>query len=90
MGKFKEIFESTSADLLSSIALVIFFSVFLLVTLWVLTRKRKTVNRWASIPLHDDPNDPIDPRPRKEKLQGETPSQGGPEQASNAPSQPNP
>lgn len=62
MGKFKEIFESTSADMYSSIALVIFVGVFVLVTLWVLTRKKKTVDRWASMPLHDDPNDIVDDR----------------------------
>ncbi len=62
MGKFKEIFESTSADMLSSVALVIFVSVFVLVTLWVLTRKKKTVDRWASMPLHDDPDDIVEDR----------------------------
>ncbi|MEM7624838.1 MAG: hypothetical protein AAF333_04340 [Planctomycetota bacterium] len=62
MGKFKEIFESTSADTLSSVALVIFVSVFVLVTLWVLTRKKKTVERWSSLPLHDDPGDLVEPR----------------------------
>ncbi|MBB6431510.1 CcoQ/FixQ family Cbb3-type cytochrome c oxidase assembly chaperone [Algisphaera agarilytica] len=62
MGKFKEIFESTSADAFSSIALVIFVAVFLLVTVWVLTRKKKTVDRWASMPLHDDPDDIVDDR----------------------------
>ena len=62
MGKFKEIFESTSADTLSSIALVIFFSVFVLVTLWALTRKKKTIDRWSSLPLHDDPHDVVEDR----------------------------
>jgi cbb3-type cytochrome oxidase subunit 3 len=63
MSKFKEIFESTPADVFSSIALVIFVTVFLLVVLWVLTRKRKTVDRWASMPLHEDPDDVVDPFP---------------------------
>lgn len=62
MGKFKEIFESTSADMYSSIALVIFVGVFILVTLWAITRKKKTVDRWASMPLHDDPNDLVEDR----------------------------
>lgn len=68
MGKFKEIFESTSADVYSSIALVIFVVVFLLITGWVLTRKKKTVDRWSSLPLHDDPDDVVEdrspPRPK--------------------------
>lgn len=65
MGKFKEIFESTSADMYSSIALVIFVAVFVLITLWVLTRKKTTVDRWSSLPLHDDPDDVVDLRSRK-------------------------
>ncbi|MEM9916059.1 MAG: hypothetical protein AAF911_13980 [Planctomycetota bacterium] len=62
MGKFKEIFESTSADTLSSIALVIFVAVFVMVAVWVLTRKKKTVDRWASMPLHEDPDDVVEDR----------------------------
>lgn len=62
MGKFKEIFSSTSADVYSSIALVIFVTVFVLVTVWVLTRRRRTVDRWASLPLHEDPDDVVEPR----------------------------
>ena len=62
MGKFKEVFESTSADTLSSIALVIFVAVFVMVAVWVLTRKKKTVDRWASMPLHEDPDDVVEDR----------------------------
>ncbi|MEM1108577.1 MAG: CcoQ/FixQ family Cbb3-type cytochrome c oxidase assembly chaperone [Planctomycetota bacterium] len=62
MGKFKEIFESTSADMFSSIALVIFVAVFVSVCVWVLTRKKKTVDRWASMPLHNDPDDIVEDR----------------------------
>ena len=62
MGKFKEIFESTSADTLSSIALVIFVVVFVMVAVWVVTRKKKTIDRWASMPLHEDPDDVVEDR----------------------------
>lgn len=55
---FKEIFNSTSADTLSAVALVLFVSVFLAVLGWALTRRRSTVNRWARIPLEDEPVDP--------------------------------
>lgn len=59
MGKFKEIFESTSADTLSSVALVIFVAVFVSVTVWVLTRKKRTIQKWSGMPLDDEtPQDP--------------------------------
>ena len=34
--------------------LVIFVTVFVLVTIWALTRSRKQVRRWSSMPLNDD------------------------------------
>lgn len=52
---FREIFNSTSAETYSSIALVIFVAVFVLTTIWVLTRRRSTVKRWSNLPLEDDP-----------------------------------
>lgn len=56
---FKEIFNETSADMLSSIALVIFVTVFVLVIFWVLSRSKKTIQRWSNMPLEDDtPQDP--------------------------------
>jgi len=51
---FKEIFESTSAQVYSSVALVIFLTVFFGVTVWVMTRRKKTVAHWSSLPLEDD------------------------------------
>jgi cbb3-type cytochrome oxidase subunit 3 len=64
MSKFKEIFESTSADLFSSLALVIFVLVFPGVCVWVLSRRKRTIDRWARMPLDD--HTPQDPRPRKD------------------------
>lgn len=55
---FKEIYNATSADTLSAMATLIFVGVFLSVLVWALTRGRRTVDRWARIPLEDEPVEP--------------------------------
>jgi len=44
------------------IALLVFFLVFLGLTVWVLSRRQKTVDRWAGLPLDADDSDPREPR----------------------------
>ena len=58
---FKEIFNHTTADTLSSIALLIFVAVFLTITTWAVTRRKRTIDAWSNMPLNDDvPQDPHD------------------------------
>lgn len=44
------------------IALLVFFLVFLGLTVWVLSRRQKTVDRWAGLPLDADEAEPREPR----------------------------
>lgn len=44
------------------IALLVFFLVFLGLTVWVFSRRQKTVDRWAELPLDDDEAAPREPR----------------------------
>ena len=44
------------------IALIVFFLVFVGLTAWVLSRRQKTVDRWAELPLDDDEAAPREPR----------------------------
>jgi len=44
------------------VALLVFFLVFLGLTVWVLSRRQKTVDRWAGLPLDTDDSDPREPR----------------------------
>jgi cbb3-type cytochrome oxidase subunit 3 len=50
---FKEVFKLESVMQLSSWALLIFMLVFIGMTIWTWTRSRKTIDRWASLPLND-------------------------------------
>ncbi len=67
---FREIFQSTPAALYSSIALVLFLAAFAAVTVWVGTRKRKTIDTWANLAL-DEGTTPAEPRtPLEQKKPG--------------------
>ncbi|QDU84112.1 Cbb3-type cytochrome oxidase component FixQ [Planctomycetes bacterium Pla163] len=44
------------------IALLVFFLVFVGLTVWVLSRRQRTVDRWAGLPLDDDEAAPREPR----------------------------
>ena len=60
---FREVFQSTPAEVYSSIALVIFLATFAAISFWVLTRRQKIVNRWADLALHDqERTGPSEPR----------------------------
>ena len=50
---FKDILSDANLTLFATLGLVIFVAVFLGVTIWALTRPRKTVDKWSSIPLKD-------------------------------------
>jgi cbb3-type cytochrome oxidase subunit 3 len=58
---FRELLTDNNVNLLVRAALVIFFLVFCAVVAWVLTRSRKQVSEWASLPL-DDSMTPKTPR----------------------------
>lgn len=51
---FKEIFHIDSVALLSEAALVIFVLVFIATALWIVTRSKASVSRWARLPLEDE------------------------------------
>ncbi len=40
---------------LKAVGLVMFFTIFSGVLLWVLLRKRSEIRRWSELPLDDDP-----------------------------------
>ncbi len=63
---FKNFNLTSDANLTNSATwgLTIFVVVFVCVTLWALTRPRKTIQRWASLPLQDG-TDPVEPRDDK-------------------------
>ncbi len=51
---YKEVLNSMNVTYMAEIGLVIFFLVFVGVTVWALTRERAKVARWGQIPLRDD------------------------------------
>jgi hypothetical protein len=50
---FKEVLNHADLAHWAEAGLVIFFAVFILVTLWAMTRSRRTLQDWALIPLED-------------------------------------
>lgn len=67
---FKEIFHIDGIALLSEAALVIFVLVFLATALWIVTRSRSSVSRWASLPLEDEAAVPVRSETRFEERKG--------------------
>jgi len=71
-------------DLINPIAnpevgLLLFVGIFLVIIVWVLTRRRKDIQKQAQIPLHDEPVEPRippgenpDEAPDRTKQTGET------------------
>lgn len=57
----KEAIAGLGLGTLAVIGLVVFFTVFLGVVAWVLTRSRRQVDRWASLPLADG-TEPVEAR----------------------------
>ena len=55
---FKSVLNDGSLTHFAVWGLVIFVVVFLGVAVWVLTRPRKTIRRWSSIPLDEGVVDP--------------------------------
>lgn len=50
---FKEIYNLDTIALLAKAGLVIFFLVFLGVSIWAMSRPKKDVKAWADLPLSD-------------------------------------
>ena len=57
----KEAIAGLGLGTLAVIGLVVFFTVFLGVVAWALTRSRRQVDRWASLPLADG-TEPVEAR----------------------------
>lgn len=55
---FKDVLRAMDFTLLSQIALVLFFLVFLAVVIRVVTRPQKEVDKQSQIPLSDEPVEP--------------------------------
>lgn len=58
---FKNVLRAMDFTLLSQVALVIFFLVFVVVTIRVLTRPKDEIDKQSQIPLSDEP---VEPRER--------------------------
>lgn len=58
---FKQVFSEGNLTHFATWGLVIFVVVFACISVWALTRSRKTIHTWASLPLDDDPNNESDP-----------------------------
>jgi cbb3-type cytochrome oxidase subunit 3 len=69
---FKEILSDANLTLFATGGLVIFVAVFLAVMIWALTRPKKTIDKWSSIPLKDG-TEPVEERSRPGKDKQETP-----------------
>jgi len=50
---FKEVFSMDIVRLFTQLGLVIFFLVFVAVSIWAYTRPKRDVEDWAEIPLSD-------------------------------------
>lgn len=53
-----DIMSGANLALLPTIALLIFFGVFLAIVAWVFLRPKGEVERWARMPMDDDPPQP--------------------------------
>ena len=58
---FKDILSEANLTAFATWGLVIFVAVFLGVTIWALTRPKKTVDKWSSIPLKEG-TEPVEQR----------------------------
>lgn len=61
---FKDVLTHMDMSALSTAGLLLFFVVFLAVTLYALTRPPQQADRWSRIPLTGDP---VEPRGRDEE-----------------------
>lgn len=59
---FKDVLRAMDFTLLSQIALVLFFLVFVAVTIRVCLRPKEEIEKQSQIPLSDEPVEPRDPR----------------------------
>ena len=50
---FKEIYNMDVVRLFTQMGLVIFFLVFVAVSIWAFTRPKQEVDQWAELPLSD-------------------------------------
>jgi len=50
---FKEVLNHSDLSHWAEAGLIVFFSVFVGVTVWSMTRSRKLVRQWAMLPLED-------------------------------------
>ena len=57
----KEALSEAGLGLLSVMGLVLFVAVFLGILAWTLSRSRRQVDRWSSLPLADG-HEPVEPR----------------------------
>jgi cbb3-type cytochrome oxidase subunit 3 len=56
---FKDVWNTANLGILSEIAMVMFFLIFLGVLVWVFTRSRRQVDRWSKLPLqNEEPKSP--------------------------------
>ncbi|MEM1026753.1 MAG: cbb3-type cytochrome c oxidase subunit 3 [Planctomycetota bacterium] len=58
---FKHILSEANLTAFATWGLVIFVAVFLGVTIWTLTRPKRTVDKWSSIPLKEG-TEPVEER----------------------------
>ncbi|MEM8782357.1 MAG: cbb3-type cytochrome c oxidase subunit 3 [Planctomycetota bacterium] len=58
---FKDILSDANLTAFATWGLVIFVAVFVGVTIWALTRPKKTVDQWSGIPLKEG-TEPVEPR----------------------------
>jgi cbb3-type cytochrome oxidase subunit 3 len=58
----REVVSGAGDSLPAIVGLIVFFIVFVGVCLWVFTRRRGTVDRWAGLPLDGDSKTPREPR----------------------------
>ncbi len=55
---FQDVLRAMNFTLLSQIALVIFFGVFVAIVIRTLTRSKKEIDKQSQIPLSDEPIEP--------------------------------
>jgi len=74
----RSVMEGSGSAVFAIVGLVIFVAVFIGLTVWVLTRRQKQVDKWSNIPLHDEPIDPRNPEPTDHETQADDPEADGP------------
>ncbi|MEM6329839.1 MAG: cbb3-type cytochrome c oxidase subunit 3 [Planctomycetota bacterium] len=57
----KNALSDSGMPALAAFGLLMFVAIFVGVTVWALTRRRRQVERWSSLPLVDGP-EPVEPR----------------------------